>query len=56
MEWANSSSHVAVLEPAERERVLGSIRQLAETHPALRGREQFDLPFVTACLRAVRVG
>jgi SAM-dependent methyltransferase len=55
VEWASSSSGVAVLEPAERERVLASIRDLASTHPALRGRESFDLPFVTECVRSVRV-
>lgn len=55
VEWANSSSGVAVLEPAERERVLESIRELCATHPLLRERETFDLPFVTECVRSVRV-
>jgi SAM-dependent methyltransferase len=54
VEWANSGSWVAVLEASERERVLDSVRELCATHPALRGRETFDLPFVTECVRSVR--
>jgi hypothetical protein len=46
---------VAILEPPDREKVFDAIERLCDEHPALRGRETFDLPFVTGCVRAVRV-
>jgi SAM-dependent methyltransferase len=42
-----SASYVAVLPKEERRGVLRRIGELAETHPDLRGREAFDLPYVT---------
>jgi SAM-dependent methyltransferase len=42
-----SVSFIASLSPGERESVLGRIRALAETHPDLAGRDDFDLPYVT---------
>jgi SAM-dependent methyltransferase len=55
-DWASSTSSVAILEPAEREKLFDAIDRLCDEHPALRGRETFDVPFVTVCVRAVRVG
>jgi hypothetical protein len=54
-DWASSTSSVAILEPAARQKVLDAIDRLCDEHPALRGRETFDLAFVTGCVRAVRV-
>ncbi|HEV3475500.1 MAG TPA: class I SAM-dependent methyltransferase [Actinomycetota bacterium] len=42
-----SVSFIARLPEGERHGVLDRIRQLAETHPDLRGRERFSLPYVT---------
>jgi SAM-dependent methyltransferase len=50
-----SVSFIASLPPGERDAVLGRIRELAETHPDLAGRDGFDLPYVTElywCARA----
>jgi len=40
-------SSIAVLPEPQRERVLDEIRQLAATHPDLRGRETVALPYIT---------
>jgi SAM-dependent methyltransferase len=50
--WAASTSRVAVLPAAERERRLAAVAELARTHPALAGRETFDLPYQTVAIRA----
>lgn len=42
-----SVSFIAHLPEAERGEVLDQVRRLAETHPDLRGRERFSLPYVT---------
>lgn len=42
-----SASYVATLPAPQRGEVLGRIRRLAQTHPELAGREEFDLPYVT---------
>ena len=42
-----SASYVATLPEAERRDVLLRVRDLAETHPDLAGREDFELPYVT---------
>jgi SAM-dependent methyltransferase len=55
LDWARSTSSVAVMEPSEREQLLESLERLCDTHPALRGRDEFEVPFVTVCVRAVRV-
>jgi SAM-dependent methyltransferase len=47
-----SRSYVILLPPDERAAVLGQVRQLMATHPALVGRTEFDLPYVTQCVRA----
>jgi len=40
-------SSITVLPDAERERVLDEVRRLAATHPDLRGRDTFALPYST---------
>jgi SAM-dependent methyltransferase len=50
-----SASFIASAPPGEREEVLGRIRELAETHPDLADRDEFDLPYMTElywCARA----
>lgn len=42
-----SVSFIAGLPEGGRDEVLHQVRQLAETHPDLRGRERFSLPYVT---------
>jgi len=53
-EWAASTSRIAVLPPAEREKALDGIVRLADEHPALADRQTFDMPFVALAVRAVR--
>jgi ubiquinone/menaquinone biosynthesis C-methylase UbiE len=53
-EWASSTSRIAVLPPAERERVLDDVVRFADEHPALADRRTFDAPFVAMVVRAVR--
>ncbi|MFA5890478.1 MAG: methyltransferase domain-containing protein [Actinomycetota bacterium] len=47
VERVASVSFVAVLSEEERARVLGSVRELAATHPDLRGRREFSHPYLT---------
>lgn len=54
VELAATRSNVLVLGPAEREATLDRVRALTRTDPALAGREELELPYVTGCLRAVR--
>ncbi len=42
-----SISFVATLPPAERGELLDRVREIAATHPTLRGRERFEMPYVT---------
>ncbi len=44
---ARTVSSIAVLPEAERERVLDLVRELAATHPDIRGRESVSLPYLT---------
>jgi len=46
-------SHVLILEPADRHRLLGKIRQYLAARPETAGGE-FELPMVTSVIRAVR--
>jgi ubiquinone/menaquinone biosynthesis C-methylase UbiE len=50
-EWASSTSRIAILSEAERERVLADVARLAEEHPDLAGRRTFDMPFVVVAVR-----
>ena len=52
--WARSTRRIAVLADADREQVVADILELTRTHPDLRGRETFELPLVTVCVRARR--
>ena len=49
-----SASYLAVLAEGERLDVLSRIGSLVETHPDLRGRSQFPLPYVTELHRCER--
>ena len=49
-----SRSAVILLPPDERAALLGEVRRLIATHPALVGRTEFELPYVTECARASR--
>ncbi|HMF04940.1 MAG TPA: methyltransferase domain-containing protein [Acidimicrobiia bacterium] len=40
-----SVSHVAVLPPAERERVLDDVRRVLATHPDAKGRQELHIPY-----------
>ncbi len=51
-EWASSTSRIAVLPQAERERVLAEVARLADGHADLAGRGTFDMPFVVVAVRA----
>jgi SAM-dependent methyltransferase len=52
--WARSTSRIAVLPADQREQVAADIMELTRTHPGLRGRETFELPLVTVCVRSHR--
>lgn len=47
-----SRSAVILLPPADRAALLDRVRNLLDTHPALAGRDEYDLPYVTQCARA----
>ncbi len=47
-----SRSYVITLPPAGREALLGEVRELVRTHPALAGADEITLPYVTRCSRA----
>lgn len=49
-----SVSFIAALPESERQEVLGRIRSLAESHPDLVGRREFELPYVTELYWAAR--
>ena len=46
-----SRSYVITQPPARRAAVLGRVRRLLDTHPALAGRPEIALPYLTACTR-----
>lgn len=50
-----SVSHVAVLAEPERDAVLGEVRDVLATHPAVRGRETVEIPYRVDCFWAERV-
>lgn len=47
-------SRIQVLDQTDRDAVLARVRELARTHPELRGRSVIEVPYVTSCFRAVR--
>ncbi len=50
---AASSSRVALLDDAAREDYLGRIRELLDTHPDTRGRDEVDVTYLTSAWRLV---
>jgi SAM-dependent methyltransferase len=52
LDMVASRSHVILLPADERAAVRAQVRQLLITHPALVGRTEYDLPYVTHCVRA----
>jgi SAM-dependent methyltransferase len=54
VEWAASTSSVAVLDDPARAATLARVAALCQTDPELRGRSRFAVPYVTGCVRAVR--
>ena len=54
LDMVASRSYVILLPPEQREDLLASVRRLAGTHPALAGRPDIALPYVTWCWRARR--
>ncbi len=55
LDWARSTSTFAIMDDDERELRLAEIAELCRSHPDLRGREEFDMHFVTMTVRARRV-
>ena len=49
---AASRSYVIMATPEQRVATLDGVRELAATHPDLKGRTEFDLPYRTAVFRA----
>jgi SAM-dependent methyltransferase len=52
VDLVSSRSYVITMAPAQRAAVLAEVNRLADTHPALAGRAEFVLPYVTECFRA----
>jgi SAM-dependent methyltransferase len=51
-DWVASRSYVITLPDAQRHRVLGQVRDLLDTHPALAGDDEIAIHMVTRCSRA----
>jgi SAM-dependent methyltransferase len=51
---AGTRGYVLALPPDRRRAVLDEVAHLIDTHPALAGRDEFDLPYVTEVWRAER--
>jgi SAM-dependent methyltransferase len=54
LDMVASRSYVIVLPERQRQELLGSVNELLDEHPDLKGREELDLPYVTRCTRARR--
>ena len=54
LDMVASRSYVIVLDEQQRRDLLGDVTELLDTHPDLRGRAEFELPYVTRCTRARR--
>ncbi|MDX6520706.1 MAG: hypothetical protein QOG02_2150 [Gaiellales bacterium] len=52
--WTRSTSLVATMPPQAQHDTLAAVAELADTHPELRGRESFAMPYVTYAVRARR--
>ena len=53
-ELVSSRSYVLAMEPARREALMAEVRELARTHPDLRARDEFELPYRTVVSRSVQ--
>ena len=53
IDLVTSRSYIITLPPDEHAAVLGQVRTLLNTHPALAGRQQIALPYVSRCSRTV---
>ena len=51
-DWVASRSYVITLPDAQRNGVLGRVRDLLDTHPALADEDEIALHMVTRCSRA----
>src|ERR1035438_6697654 len=56
VDLAASRSYIITMPADERAAVLARVRHLLDTHPALAGRAEIVLPYVTGCTRAVLAG
>jgi SAM-dependent methyltransferase len=52
LDLVSSRSYVSTMPAPRRAEVLAEVSRLADTHPALAGRAEFELPYVTECFRA----
>jgi SAM-dependent methyltransferase len=52
LDMVGSRSYVITAPPAERGAILGRVRDLVASHPALAGRSEIPMPYVTRCSRA----
>ncbi|MEV0897154.1 methyltransferase domain-containing protein [Actinoplanes sp. NPDC049802] len=52
LDMVASRSYVIVLSEPERRDLLAAVEDLLGTHPALRGRDEITMPYVTRCTRA----
>jgi SAM-dependent methyltransferase len=52
VDWSASRSYVITLADSDRQGLLGQVRDLMDTHPALAGRDEIAMPIVTRCSRA----
>ena len=56
IDLAASRSYIITRPAGERAAVLGAVRHLLDTHPALAGRAEIDVPYVTRCSRTFLAG
>jgi hypothetical protein len=56
LDLARSRSYFITMDADSQAAVIASLRRLAATHPDLRGRDVFELPYVTRCYRAQKLG
>jgi SAM-dependent methyltransferase len=50
-----SRSYFITMRPEERDALLADVGELLRTDPDTRGRDTYELPFVTYCMRAIRI-
>lgn len=52
LELVASRSYLITLRREDRVALLDEVRVLLDTHPALTGRDEIDMPYITECSRA----